>query len=91
MTLAAKEGAARSLIGTRTGLTQTHLTAQGRLCGAEVNVEPGTGPRDWDINHDPPWSQRTFPSDVTRPEVIDDYQQDTWLECPACNRRRGAG
>ena len=66
----------------------------GRLCptcGTEVTVEPGSGPRDWDINHEPPWSQRTFPPDVTRREVIENYQQGTNLECPTCNRSRGAG
>jgi HNH/ENDO VII superfamily nuclease with conserved GHE residues len=63
-------------------------------CGDEVNVEPGTGPRDWDIDHQPPWSQR-IPElgedpDLTRGDVIDNYQEGTRLECPACNRGRGA-
>jgi RHS repeat-associated protein len=65
----------------------------GRLCPTcdrEVLVEPGTGPRDWDINHGKPWSHRTFPANVIRGEVIDNYQNDTWLECPLCNRSRGA-
>jgi RHS repeat-associated protein len=68
--------------------------AGGRLCPTcrkEVSVEPGSGPRDWDINHEPPWTQRTFPPDVTRREVIENYQKGTNLECPSCNRRRGAG
>jgi hypothetical protein len=39
----------------------------------------------------PPWSQRTFPADVTRAEVIENYQEGTNLECPAGNRSRGAG
>lgn len=56
-------------------------------CGDEVSVPPNSGvPRDWDINHNPPWSVRTFPTSVTRQEVIDAYQQDIELMCPACNR-----
>lgn len=69
----------------------------GRLCptcGDEVRVPPRSGPRDWDIDHQPPWSQRTGPlsenPDLTRAEVIDEYQRGTRLECPRCNRGRGA-
>jgi hypothetical protein len=64
----------------------------GRLCttcGKEVNGAPGQGPRDWDVNHDPAWTNRSFEPGVTRPEVRDNYQDGTWLECPSCNR--GAG
>ena len=65
----------------------------GRLCPtckAEVRVAPRSGqPRDWDINHDPPWTKREFSPNVTRKEVLDNYQEDTWLECPSCNRSAG--
>ncbi len=65
----------------------------GRLCPTcrkEVTVPPRSGqPRDWDINHDPPWTKREFPPDVTRKEVLDNYQDGTWLECPTCNRSAG--
>ena len=56
-------------------------------CGREVNVNPDSGePRDWDINHDPKWSERTFDSDATRQDVIDNYQDGTELKCVTCNR-----
>jgi RHS repeat-associated protein len=65
----------------------------GRLCptcGGEVEVPPNTGvPRDWDGSHFPSWSNRQFPSTVTRGEVLDNYNEGVWLECPVCNR--GAG
>lgn len=69
----------------------------GRLCptcGDELMVPPRSGPRDWDIDHQPPWSQRTGPMsqnpNLTRADVIDEYQRGTRLECPGCNRGRGA-
>ncbi|WP_306168987.1 RHS repeat-associated core domain-containing protein [Halomonas sp. MMSF_3323] len=65
----------------------------GRLCpkcGVEVNVAPETGPRDWHIEHDPtPWSNRDFPDDVTRPQVIENYQEGVILKCPRCNMSEG--
>ena|GEM_PF-5739400 len=65
----------------------------GKLCPTcknEVHVPPFSGmKRDWDIDHTPAWTNRTFPSNVTRKEVLDDYQKGTRLECPSCNRSRG--
>jgi RHS repeat-associated protein len=65
----------------------------GRLCptcGKEVNVPPNSGlPRDWDVSHNPSWTNRTFPPDASRQDVIDNYQQGTSLECPSCNRSGG--
>jgi RHS repeat-associated protein len=58
-------------------------------CGEEVEVPPGEGPRDWDIDHQPPWSQRDL-TERTRKEILDEYNRGTRLECPHCNRRRGA-
>jgi RHS repeat-associated protein len=58
-------------------------------CGEEVEVPPGEGPRDWDIDHQPPWSQRDL-TEKTRKEILDEYNRGTRLECPHCNRRRGA-
>ena len=56
-------------------------------CGTEVNTSPESGqPRDWDINHDPKWSQRELPDSSTRSDWISSYQEGTELECPACNR-----
>ncbi len=56
-------------------------------CGGEVSVAPGTGNRDWDVSHNPSWTNREFDANVTtRQDVIDNYQQGTSLECPSCNR-----
>ncbi len=65
----------------------------GRLCPrceSEVKVAPGQGPRDWHGNHNPAWSTREFPPDVTRAEVRDNYQKDVELLCPICNLKAGA-
>jgi RHS repeat-associated protein len=65
----------------------------GRLCptcGTEVHASPQSGlPRDWDMSHTPSWTKRRFPQFVTRKQVLDNYQQGTWLECPHCNRAAG--
>ncbi|SEU13293.1 DUF637 domain-containing protein, partial [Pseudomonas graminis] len=58
-------------------------------CNKDVSVAPGEGRRDWDVDHQPPWSQRDL-SGKTRSEVLDDYNKGTRLECPSCNRSRGA-
>ncbi|AXO87791.1 hypothetical protein DZC75_07105 [Pseudomonas parafulva] len=58
-------------------------------CGRDVTVAPGQGRRDWDVDHQPPWSQRDL-SGKTRSEVLDEYNQGTRLECPSCNRSSGA-
>jgi RHS repeat-associated protein len=60
------------------------------VCETEVEVAPGTGPRDWDMDHHPdPWSKRDFPDGVSRKEVLDNYQTGVILKCPSCNRREG--
>jgi hypothetical protein len=65
----------------------------GRLCptcGGEVNVPPNSGvPRDWDGSHFPSWTNRQFPSTVTRREVLDNYNEGVSVECPVCNRGGG--
>ncbi|MFJ6267118.1 GH-E family nuclease [Lysinibacillus xylanilyticus] len=65
----------------------------GKLCPTckdEVKVEPFSGEkRDWDIDHVPAWTNREFPANVTRKEVLDNYQKGTRLECPSCNRSGG--
>lgn len=58
-------------------------------CGKDVEVAPGQGPRDWDVDHQPPWSQRDLDG-MTRKDVLDEYNRGTRLECPSCNRSRGA-
>lgn len=57
------------------------------LFARKLKVEPNSGsPRDWDVNHSPKWSDREFPPDATREDVINDYQKGTDLNCPTCNR-----
>lgn len=46
-------------------------------------------PRDWDMSHNPSWTNREFPADVTREEVINNYNTGVMLECPTCNRSAG--
>jgi len=58
-------------------------------CGKDVTVTPGEGARDWDVDHQPPWSSRDL-SSMTRDEVLNEYNSGTRLECPSCNRSRGA-
>ncbi|MBO2953162.1 HNH/ENDO VII family nuclease [Burkholderia pseudomallei] len=58
-------------------------------CGKDVAVPPGQGRRDWDVDHQPPWSTRDL-SGMTRDQVIDEYNKGTRLECPSCNRSHGA-
>ncbi|MDQ0418972.1 RHS repeat-associated protein, partial [Croceifilum oryzae] len=65
----------------------------GRLCpscGKEVMVPPFSGKsRDWDISHMPSWTNRRFSLDSKRKDFLDNYQVNTFLECPSCNRPRG--
>ena len=59
-------------------------------CGSELMVPPNTGQaRDWDMSHNPSWSNRTFPSGTSRPDVREDYQRGIQLECSICNRAGG--
>jgi RHS repeat-associated protein len=66
----------------------------GRLCPTctkEVNVPPNSGKsRDWDGSHNPSWSNREFPADASRKDVLDNYNKGVSLECPSCNRSGGA-
>jgi filamentous hemagglutinin len=56
-----------------------------------VHVKKGTKdrPRDWDLDHQPAWSKRKKDG-KSRKEILDDYNTGTRLECPKCNRSRGA-
>ena len=51
-------------------------------CNKDVTVAPGSGPRDWDVDHQPPWSLRDL-SGMNRKQVLDDFNTDTRLECPS--------
>ncbi len=54
-------------------------------CEKDVEVAPGQGPRDWDIDHQPKWKDRDL-SGMDRKEVLDEYNKDVRLRCPGCNR-----
>jgi len=64
----------------------------GRLCAGGCNRElfwiPGQN-RDWDMGHVPSWTRRLFSPDVTRQQVIGNYQTGARVECAGCNRSRG--
>lgn len=64
-------------------------------CGKEVNVAPGQGPRDWDMDHAAQkWKQTQDAfrqraaggEDITRRQVSEAYQEGVRLRCPSCNR-----
>jgi hypothetical protein len=42
--------------------------------------------RDWDVSHNPSWANRQFARNITRQQVIDNYQEGTTLECQSYNR-----
>lgn len=63
-------------------------------CGKDVSGnshkgEKRNGSDGWDVDHQPPWSQRDL-SGKNRKQVLDNYNEGTRLECPSCNRSRGA-
>jgi hypothetical protein len=60
-----------------------------KTCGKEVHVPPGETGRDWHGSHSPSWTNREFPADATREEVIENYQEGVELECAECNQSRG--
>ncbi|WP_176392151.1 GH-E family nuclease [Marininema halotolerans] len=45
--------------------------------------------REWDIDHQPAWTNRNFPDGAKRKGVLDDYQRETRFDCASCNRSRG--
>ncbi|GAB3985178.1 hypothetical protein GCM10029978_097230 [Actinoallomurus acanthiterrae] len=64
---------------------------QGPNCAGEVMVPPRTPnvQRDWDVSHNPSWTNIRFPPSVSRQEVLDNYHEGTGLECIPCNRGGG--
>ncbi len=39
----------------------------------------------WDNDHQPKWKDRDL-SGMDRKQVLDEYNKDTQLRCPSCNR-----
>ncbi|MFD7719961.1 GH-E family nuclease [Streptomyces sp. NPDC059814] len=66
---------------------------QGPNCAGVVGGDPTKGQDrggQWDGGHYPEsWSNRKFPANVTREQVLDNSHTDVRLECVPCNR--GAG
>lgn len=66
---------------------------QGKVCPTcknEVQVKPNSGlKQDLNVDHTPAWTNRQFPTGITRKEVLNNYQKGTRLECPTCNRSGG--
>jgi RHS repeat-associated protein len=54
-------------------------------CGKDVEVAPGKGRRDWDVDHQPKWKDRDL-SGKDRKQVLDEYNKNVRLRCPSCNR-----
>ena len=54
-------------------------------CGKDVEVAPGQGRRDWDVDHQPKWKDRDL-GGMDRKQVLDEYNKDVRLRCPGCNR-----
>jgi filamentous hemagglutinin len=54
-------------------------------CGKDVEVAPGQGRRDWDVDHQPKWKDRDL-SGMDRKQVLDEYNKNVRLRCPSCNR-----
>lgn len=54
-------------------------------CARDVEVRPGQGRRDWDVDHQPKWRDRDL-SGMDRRQVLDEYNRGVRLRCPSCNR-----
>jgi len=54
-------------------------------CNKDVEVAPGQGRRDWDVDHQPKWRDRDLRG-LDRKQVLDQYNKDVRLRCPSCNR-----
>ncbi|MDF7675120.1 GH-E family nuclease [Acetobacteraceae bacterium ESL0697] len=70
-------------------------TKQCPTCGKDVQKVDQNGHRGYDIDHQPPWSERQKgyrdkPDIPNRKDVLDNYNSDVRLECKSCNRGRGA-
>lgn len=48
-------------------------------------MAPGKGRRDWDNDHQPKWKGRDL-SGMDRKQVLDEFNKNTRLRCPNCNR-----
>jgi hypothetical protein len=59
-------------------------------CTKDVSGNPHKGEKrngadGWDVDHQPKWKDRDL-SGKDRKGVLDEYNKDTQLRCPSCNR-----
>ncbi|QUJ67388.1 hypothetical protein KDD30_15340 [Photobacterium sp. GJ3] len=47
--------------------------------------EKRNGPDGWDVDHQPKWKDRDLEG-KSRKDVLDEYNRETRLPCPSCNR-----
>ncbi|MEJ2419120.1 MAG: polymorphic toxin-type HINT domain-containing protein, partial [Exilibacterium sp.] len=65
-------------------------TKQCPTCGKDVEGNPNlgekrNGPNGWDNDHQPKWKDRDL-TGMDRKQVLDEFNKDTRLRCPSCNR-----
>jgi RHS repeat-associated protein len=60
-------------------------------CGKTIRIFKGTrgNPRDWDVSHNPSWSNRWMFVNTVRKVWIELYNSGVFGECVACNRGGG--
>lgn len=60
-------------------------------CDRKITGQKVNGRRDFDLDHNPPWSKKKskmqqIDPPPTRAHVRDEYQKDVRVQCPGCNR-----
>ena len=70
--------------GSKTGSKQCH-DCKKDVFGDPHNNEKRNGPDGWGNDHQPKWKDRDL-SGMNRKQVLDEYNKDTQLRCPSCNR-----
>ena len=70
--------------GSKSG-TKKCPTCDKDVSGNPHKNEKRNKPNGWDNDHQPKWKDRDL-SNMTRKQVLDEYNKDTQLRCPSCNR-----
>jgi RHS repeat-associated protein len=70
--------------GTKSG-TKKCPTCDNDVSGNPYNGEKRNGSDGWDNDHQPKWKDRDL-NGMDRKQVLDEYNKDTRLRCPGCNR-----
>jgi RHS repeat-associated protein len=58
------------------------------ICGETMEINARA---DYNLDHQPPWSHRSWPENTPRSTVLDDYQTGVRVTHPICNRLLGCG